>query len=79
MQGRAKKNLRALIKLVLNGSVKTDPLKIATEFNSLFTRVGKQISNSFPPVSKAPEEYVNCTRQILIMLLGNINPAHVKK
>jgi hypothetical protein len=68
-----------LIKLILNGSVETDPLKIATEFNSFFTRVGKQMSNSIPPVSKAPEEYVNYNRQIPITLLGNITPAHVKK
>jgi hypothetical protein len=59
--------------------VETDPLKIATEFNSFFTRVGKQISNSIPPVAKAPEDYVNYNRQIPNMLLGNTTPAHVKK
>jgi hypothetical protein len=30
-------------KININGSVETDPLKIATEFKSLFTRVRKQI------------------------------------
>ena len=45
--------------------METDPLKIATEFNSFFTRVGKQISNSIPEVAKAPEDYVNYNRRIV--------------
>jgi potassium voltage-gated channel Eag-related subfamily H protein 8 len=59
--------------------VESDPLKIATEFNSFFTRVGKQISNSIPEVAKAPEDYVNYNRRIPNMQLGNTTPAHVKK
>jgi hypothetical protein len=55
------------------------PLKIASEFNSFFTRVGKQISNSLPEVAKAPEDYVNYNRQIPNMQLGNTTPTHVKK
>jgi hypothetical protein len=78
VQGRAKKS-ESVDKININGSVETDPLKIATEFNSFFTRVGKQISNSIPPVHKAPEEYVNYNRQIPNMLLGNTTPAHIKK
>jgi hypothetical protein len=66
-------------KILINGAVETDPLKIANEFNSFFTRVGKQISNSIPPVSKAPEDYVNYNHQIPNLSLGNTSPAHVKK
>ncbi len=66
-------------KILINGAVETDPLKIANEFISFFTRVGKQISNSIPLVSKAPEDYVNYNRQILNMSLGNTTPEHVKK
>jgi hypothetical protein len=77
-KGEPKKS-ESVDKININGSVETDPLKIATEFNSFFTRVGKQISNSIPPVHKAPEEYVNYNRQIPNMLLGNTTPAHVKK
>ena len=78
MQGKTKGSV-GVEKISINGSVETDPLKIATEFNSFFTRVGKQISNSIPPVSKAPEEYVNYSRQIPNLSLGNTTPAHVKK
>jgi hypothetical protein len=41
--------------------------------------VGKQISNSIPPVSKAPEDYVSYDHQIQNMRLGNTTPEHVKK
>ncbi len=42
-------------------------------------RVGKQISNSIPPVSMAPEDYVSYDHQIQNMRLGNTTPEHVKK
>jgi hypothetical protein len=78
VQGKTKKS-ESVSKINVNGAVETDPLKIATEFNSFFTRVGKQISNSIPPVSKAPEDYVSYDHQIQNMRLGNTTPEHVKK
>jgi hypothetical protein len=78
VQGRTKKS-ESVDKININGSVETDPLKIASEFNSFFTRVGKQISDSIPPVSKEPDEYINYNREIPSMSLGNTTPAHVKK
>jgi hypothetical protein len=78
VQGKCKKTDN-VDKINVNGALETDPLKIATEFNSFFTRVGKQISNSIPPVAKAPEDYVNYDRPIPNMPLGNTTPEHVKK
>ncbi len=78
VQGKQKK-ADSVEKININGVVETDPLKIASEFNSFFTRVGKQISRSIPEVAKAPEDYVNYNRQIPSMQLGNTTPAHVKK
>ncbi|MFO0007263.1 MAG: hypothetical protein ACK559_39725, partial [bacterium] len=63
VQGKSKKS-DSVNKININGVEETDPLKIATEFNSFFTRVGQQISNSIPPVSKAPEDYVSYDHQI---------------
>jgi hypothetical protein len=77
VQGKQKKS-DSVEKININGVVETDPLKIASEFNSFFTRVGKQISRSIPEVAKAPEDYVNYNRQIPTMQLGNTTPAHVK-
>jgi hypothetical protein len=51
VQGKCKKTDN-VDKINVNGALETDPLKIATEFNSFFTRVGKQISNSIPPVTR---------------------------
>jgi hypothetical protein len=78
VQGKQKKS-DSVEKINIDGVVETDPLKIASEFNSFFTRVGKQISNSIPEVAKAPEDYVNYNRRIPNMQLGNTTPAHVKK
>ena len=78
VQGRPKKS-ESVDKININGALETDPLKIATEFNSFFTRVGKHISNSIPPVSKAPEDYINYNRDIPNLNLGNTTPEHIKK
>jgi hypothetical protein len=78
VQRRSKKS-ESVDKININGALETDPLKIATEFNSFFTRVGKQISNSIPPVSKAPEDYINYNRNIPNLNLGNTTPEHIKK
>jgi hypothetical protein len=78
VQGKSRKS-ECVDKININGAVETDPLKIAREFNSFFTRVGKQISDSIPPVSKAPEDYVYYNHQFPDLSLGNTTPEHVKK
>jgi hypothetical protein len=78
VQGKSKKS-DSVNKININGVEETDPLKIAAEFNSFFTRVGQQISNSIPPVSKAPEDCVSYDHQIQNLRLGNTTPEHVKK
>ena len=61
------------------GKIESDPKKIASQFNTFFTSAGKEISNSVPPVTKRPEEYVNYNRDIPPLNLTNTTPAHVKK
>jgi hypothetical protein len=78
VQGKPKKS-ENVDKININGTLETDPLKIAQEFNLFFTRVGKQISQSIPTVSRAPEDYINYNRDIPNMSLGNTTPEHIKK
>jgi hypothetical protein len=63
----------------INGSVNNDSKQIADHFNEFFTNVGQQISDSVPPVTKRPEDYVNYGRQIPQMQWGNTTPEHVLK
>jgi hypothetical protein len=63
----------------INGSVNNDSKQIANHFNEFFTHVGQQISDSVPPVTKKPEDYINYDRQIPQMQLGNTTPEHVLK
>jgi hypothetical protein len=44
---------------------------MANHFNSFFTSVGKKISNSVPPITKKPEDYVDYGRDIPLLQLGN--------
>jgi len=76
--GRNKKS-ETVEKINLNGQSETDPLKIADGFNTFFTRIGLEISDSVPPVDKQPEDYVNYGREIPNMQLGNTTPDHVRK
>jgi exonuclease III len=66
-------------KLSVNGVLITNPAEIATEFNKFFTGVGSRISNSVPPVTKPPEDYIDYNREIPRMGLGNTTPEHIKK
>jgi hypothetical protein len=66
-------------KIKVNDVLISDPLEIASEFNKFFTGVGSRISNSVPPVSKQPEDYIVYDREIPQMGLGNTTPEHVKK
>jgi hypothetical protein len=63
----------------INDDVVNDKLRLANPFNSFFTQVGKQISNSVPPVDTRPEENVDYGRDIPILQLGNTTPEHVLK
>ncbi len=53
------------------GNVTHYPKKIVDEFNNFFTRIGKEISNSIPNVTKQPEDYINYGRDIPELNLGN--------
>ena len=52
---------------------------MANHFNNFFTNVGEEISNSVPPVTKRPEDYIDYGREIPLMQLGNTTPEHVLK
>jgi hypothetical protein len=66
-------------KINVNGQPETDPLKIADRFNSFFSNIGLEISNSIPATDKNPEDFINYARQIPCMQLGNTTPDHIKK
>ena len=53
--------------------------KIADHFNTFFTSIGQEISDSVPPVIKPAQEYVNYGRIVPDLLLGNTTPEHVLK
>jgi len=61
------------------GRVSRDPNVIANEFNSFFTRIGRQIHDSVAPVHKQPEDYINYGRDIPDLNLGNTTPEYIVK
>jgi hypothetical protein len=61
-----------------NGTLSSDNLVMANHFNSFFTNVGQEISNSVPPVAKKPDNFLNSGRPIPPMLLGTTSE-HVLK
>ena len=73
------KHTETVEKININGQIESDPIKIATQFNTFFTRAGKDISESVPNVAKPPEDYVNYNRDIPTLNLTNTTPDHVKK
>jgi hypothetical protein len=76
--GRGRPN-ESVEKIIINGQDVTDPVQIATGFNTFFTSIGKDISNSIPPKEKRPEDYIDYGREIPLLNLGNTTPEHVKK
>jgi len=76
--GKNKKS-ETVEKICKNGVNVTDPVEIANCFNSFFTAVGQQISDSVPPVLKNPEEYINYGRAVPDLLLQNTTPEHIQK
>jgi len=73
------RNMDSISQIKINDGIETDYQKIVNKFNSFFTNIGKQISNSVPPVTKKPEDYIDYGREIPSMHLGNTTPAHVLK
>ncbi len=63
----------------VNDHVSSDNRTIANHFNSFFTNIGKEISNSVPPVSKKPEDFIDYGREIPNMQLGNTTVEHIIK
>jgi hypothetical protein len=76
--GKCKKS-ESIEKICVNGVNIHDPIAIANNFNNFFTAVGQQISDSVPPVSKNPEEYINYGHAVPDLLLQNTTPEHILK
>jgi hypothetical protein len=66
-------------KINIDGTLESDPKKIASQFNKFFTSAGKNISDSVQPVAKQPEDYINYGREIPVLNLQNTTIEHVKK
>jgi hypothetical protein len=66
-------------KINVNGVPSSDPIVIANQFNTFFTEVGRQISDSVPSVAKRPEDYINYGRPIPDLSLQNTTPEFIKK
>jgi hypothetical protein len=56
--GKVKSN-QNVSKINVNGTLSCEPKEIANHFNTFFTNIGKDISNSIPPVQKQPEDYIH--------------------
>jgi hypothetical protein len=63
----------------INGNSCSEPVEIANHFNTFFTAVGQQISDSVPPVEKKAEDYINYNRPVPDLLLQNTTPEHIIK
>jgi hypothetical protein len=63
----------------INGISCSEPIEIASHFNTFFTAVGQQIADGVEPVEKNAEEYVNYNRPVPNLLLQNTTPEHVYK
>ena len=66
-------------KINVNGVPSSDPIVIANQFNTFFTEVGRQISDSVPSVAKRPEDYINYGRPVPDLSLQNTTPEFIKK
>ena len=53
-----KKDQTPIEKIKIDGKVITDPTQIANEFNSFFTRVGRNIADGVEPTSREPTDYI---------------------
>jgi hypothetical protein len=71
------KGTKSVSHLNINGVVERDETTIANRFNTFFTNVGKEISNSVPNVEAKPENFVGYDCLVPDMNLGNTTPEHV--
>jgi signal recognition particle subunit SEC65 len=76
--GKNKSN-QNVSKINVNGTLSSEPKIIANHFNSFFTKIGKDISNSIQPVQKQPEDYIQYDHVFPNLNLTNTTPEHVKK
>ena len=53
-----KKDQTPIEKIKIDGKFITDPTQIANEFNSFFTRVGRNIADGVEPTSREPTDYI---------------------
>jgi len=76
--GRSKKSVK-ITKINVNGIMSDDPAVISNEFNNFFVKVGKEISDSVPPVTANFENYIPQNPNIEQLNLQNTTPEHIIK
>ena len=76
--GRISKNQK-ITKININGQSNESNIDIANEFNDFFVKVGKNISDNVPLVTKSPESYLEPPDNIPHMNLQNVTPEYVIK
>jgi hypothetical protein len=64
-------------KIDKNGTILTDPVDIANEFNDFFTSIGVKISETVKPTHIKPEDYMPVLQNIQELDLGTTNQVHV--
>ena len=75
--------------LNLNGTLITDPLKIATKFNNFFTGIANSLAKNIPNSASTVEQYMNqsqkdsfglieISKDELLHLCNTIHPSHAK-
>ncbi len=52
------KTSSSIDKINIDGSTSTDKVSIANHFNKFCTKIGSDISNSIPPITKQPEDFI---------------------
>jgi potassium voltage-gated channel Eag-related subfamily H protein 8 len=64
-------------KLRVDGHITSDKKAMASEFNTFFTRVGREISESIQPVTMNPEDNVHYAHDFPDMSFNNVTPDYI--
>jgi hypothetical protein len=68
---------KKITEIMSNGNIMSNPNIIAEEFNTFFTKIGKDISNSIQPTDKDPISYINVPENIPILNFNRTDPGQI--
>jgi len=71
------KSSSVIEKIDKNGTLITDPVDIANEFNDFFTSIGVRIADSVQPTVIKPEDYMPYLENVQSLELGTTNQVHI--